>query len=55
MTNPHSQSNFKIQLRINNSYTLVNNEYNLKESLGQLSISFVKRNVSPVIFQVFQW
>lgn len=26
MTNPHSQSNFKVTLRINNSHTLVNNE-----------------------------
>lgn len=44
MTNPHSQSKFKDTLRINNSYTLVNNEFTSKGKIRTKSIISVKKN-----------
>lgn len=43
MTNPHSQSNFKVTLRINNSRTLFNNDLTSKGKTRTKSIRSMRR------------
>lgn len=52
MTNPHSQSNFKVTRRINNSHTLFNNNLTFKGKTRTQSIRSMRRSIYPKSFRV---